>query len=888
MFGRMRKLEDFTAEIEAHLQLEIDRLREQGLSEDDARAAARRAFGNVLQAEERFYEQQRWNWWDHLRQDVRYGLRMLSRAPGFTAISILTIALGIGATTALFSVIDATLLRPLPYWQPEQLVKIEDDLPGVGSRNVGMSVPEWQDFQRSGIFAHVAPIGGGDVNLTGSTHPERVPFLVVTPDYFALLGVSPQFGFSFNTEDRTPGFTLEALISDGLWKRAFGADPKIVGRTLRLDNDAYRVVGVMPEGFHDPGRTAEERNTEIWLSAGFTAAPFPAPLRTRRLVQAAIARIAPGLTIDVAQRRLDATVAALQQQFPDAYPPQSGWTVRLVPLKESVVGNIRTSLLLLFGAVGLVLLISCVNVANLLLARASARSREMAVRQALGAARPRLVTQLLTESVVLSLIGGVVGLVLLFFARASLMPLLPDSLPRLNEIAIRWPVFLFALTGSLLAGAAFGLAPALHAGRPDLAHTLSQETRGSTASADRSRRWLVVTEIALSLVLTVSAGLLLRSFIDLLNLPLGFAPEKVMAVRTWLPVPNDPATDIYRTVQQEAPFLREVLRRARTLPRVEGAAIGDVASVPLGHSWRDLNPVPLSLEDHDQRATEAPLVNVSKVTPEYFHLLSMSLLRGRVFTDADIDTAPPVAVVNQSFATTYWLDDAPLGRRIRLQIPGDSSTLNWITVVGVIDDARTESLAEATPPQVYLSLYQRRAKDLAIFVRGPVDTAALPIALRAEVQSVNAELPVFGARQLDTLVSASLSERRFAMQVLALFALTTLFLAGLGVYGVISYLVSARTDEIRIRRALGAQSRDILSLVLRQGLGLAIAGTAAGILCAAVVSHLMAEQLYGVRPTDPLTFGSVALLLIAISLLACYSPARRALRVDSLISLRRD
>ena len=884
MFGRNRKLEDFISEIDAHLQLEVDRWRDLGLSEEDARAAARRAFGNVALTQERFYEQQRWNWWDHLRQDVRYGLRVLTRSPGFALISILTIALGIGATTALFSVVDATLLRSLPYRTPEQLVEIEDDLPGVGARNVGMSVPEWQDFQRSGIFDHIAPLGGGDVNLTGSAQPERVPFLVVTPDYFALLGVSAQRGNTFTLEDRSPGFTLEAVISDGLWKRAFAADPNIVGRVLRLDNDAYRVIGVMPVAFHDPGRTAEERNTEIWLSAGFSAAPFPAPLRTRRLLQAAIARIASGLTVDAAQRRIDATVAALQHQYPDAYPAQGAWRVRLVPLKESVTGNVRNSLLLLFGAVGLLLVISCVNVANLLLARASARRRELAVRQALGAASGRLVTQLLTESVVLSLIGGLVGLALLFVAQASLLRLLPDSLPRLNEISIRWPIFLFAFASSLIAGAAFGLAPAVQGGRPDLTRVLALEGRGSTASADRSRRWLVVTEVALSLVLSVAAGLLLRSFVDLLNVPLGFVPESVMAVRTWLPVPNDPATDVYRTPQQEAPFLGEVLRRARTLPRVEDAAIGDVASIPLGHTWRDVIRIPLNLEGRDPQAGPAPLVPVSRVTPGYFRLLGMTLLRGRLFTDADVDTAPAVAVVNQAFANTSWPDASPIGRRFQLPLAGNPSTLNWITVVGVLADARTESVLEPTTPRVYLCLYQRTAKDLTIFVRGQLDTAAIPIELRAEVQSVNPELPVFGARLLDDVVSASLLERRVSMQIVGLFALTTLFLAGLGVYGVMSYLVSARTHEIRIRRALGAQSRDILSMVLRQGLWLGSAGVAIGILGAAIVSRLMAEQLYSVRPTDPLTFAAVAVLLIGVSLLACYGPARRALRVDSLIS----
>jgi putative ABC transport system permease protein len=881
--GREKQEQEMNEELRDHIERQVAANVAAGMLPTEARRQAILQLGAVEGVKDGCREQRRGFWFETLLADLRYAARMLRNSPGFTAIAILTIALGIGATTAIFSVVDATLLHPLPYPHPEQLVGIEDDLPGVDARDVGMSVPELHDFQRSGIFEYVSTIGGGDVNLTGASQPERIRFLNVNPTYFAVLGVKPQLGRSFNPEDQTPGFTLEATLSDGLWKRAFAADPRILGKSLRLDNDLYTVIGVMPPGFHDPGRTAEERNTEIWLASGFAGPPAPPPLRKDHFLQASIARIKPGLTLAEAQIRVEAFVAALQKEYPDDYPSQSAWKVRLVPLKERVVGNVRQSLILLLGTVGLVLLIGCVNVANLLLARSSARGREMAVRQALGAARNRLIRQLLTESLFLSLLGGSIGFAILFVGKDFLLRFTPESLPRLNEVSMNWAVLLFALVISFAAGAIFGLAPALQAGRVDLISALKQESRGSTSSGEqaRTRRVLVVTEFALSLVLLVAAGLLLRSFWDLLNVRPGFNPQSVMAIRTWLPVPNDPATDIYGKVNQEAPFLREVLRRSHTLPGAEEAAIGDAGSVPLGHGWRDLRTFPLLLEGQENQANETPVVNRTTVTPEYFHLLGMTLLRGRIFSDQDNDTAPKVAVINDALARKFWPNQDALGKRFKR--PGDS---DWNTVIGVIADARTETLAETNAPEIYLSLYQRTAKDLAIFLRGRLDPAAIPTQVREQVQSVDSELPVFGAQMLTEAMAESLAERRFSMEMVALFAFTALLLAGLGIYGVISFLVSERTHEIGIRLALGAQKQNILSLILRQGLTLAIAGALMGMVGAVIVAHLMAGLLYGVRPTDPLTFAGVAALLIGVALLACYIPARRALNVDPIVALR--
>ncbi|MGC2400836.1 MAG: ABC transporter permease [Acidobacteriaceae bacterium] len=870
-------------EMEEHIALQAAENLRVGMSPSEAHRQAVLKFGAREGVRENYHAEQGLPFLENLLQDVRYGTRLLRKSPGFAAVAVLTMALGIGATTAIFSLVDATLLHPLSYPSPEQLVRIEDDLPGIRAQDAGISIPEWKDLERSGIFQSVVLHGFGSVNLTGSSQPSRIQFEPVTPGYFALLGVKPELGQTFNPKDPTPGFTLDVVISDGLWKRGFGGDPKIVGRSLRLDNDLYRVIGVMPAGFHDPGRTPGQRNTELWAASGFAADPAPPPIRSSRLLLETVGRLKPGLTIAAAQSRLDALVASLQKQFPQDYPVESAWRVRLVPLKESVFGNVRQSLILLLGAVGLVLLIGCVNVANLLLARASRRGREMAVRQALGAARTRLVRQLLTESLLLSLLGGIAGLVILFCAKGALLQMLPESLPRLHDISINWSVMLFALSASVLAGTIFGLAPALHVGRLDLSRMLRVEGRGSRGSREQTkmRHLLVVTEFALSLVLMIASGLLLRSFWELFKVPLGFNPQRVMAVRLWLPVPNDPKTDIYGSAAKEAPFLRELLRRGRTLPGVQEVALGLDASIPLNH---DRNPSPLILEGREVQSRQSALVEQSDVSPEYFHLLEIALVRGRLFSDLDNEKAPQVAVINQAMARTYWPDGDALGKRLKVKPSSES----WITVIGIIANARTESLADAGVPQIYLSSYQTKPKELAIFLRGQLDPAAIPAEVRALVQSVNPELPVYGAQTLADALSASLAARRLLMEIVAAFAATALLLAALGIYGVISYIVSERTRDIGIRLALGARRENILEMVLRQGLALAISGAAVGLVGALIASHLMAGLLYGVRPTDPLTFLGVTLLLTIVALAACYIPARRAMRINPLIALRYD
>ena len=882
-------------EIAEHLAFQTEANVRAGMLPTEARRQAAIKFGAAQTIRESHHDEQSLPFFENLLFDLRYAVRMLLRSPGFSFIVIATMALGIGATTAIYSVIDATLLHPLPYPNPGELIHVEDDLPGIGAQDVGTSIPEWRDLESSGIFQSVAVAGhGADVNLTGGAQPERLGFKAVTPNYFAVLGVSAQLGRTFDPRDVTPGYNLEVVLSDGLWRKEFGADPRIIGRTLRLDNDDYHVVGVMPRGFRDQGSTSNEQNVDLWLGAGYSGLPFPPPQRTLRLRRAVIARLKPGLSVAVAQQRLDALVASLKKQYPAEYPPQAAWTVRLIPMSESVVGGFSHSLILLFGAVGLVLLIGCVNVANLLLARASGRSREIAVRQALGARRTRLIRQLLTETLLLFLLGGIAGFGVLFGAQRLLMRLIPESLPHLNAITVGWGVLVFAVAVSVAAGTIFGVAPAWVMSRVDLMGTLRQEGRGSSGSSGRSRarQILVVSELGLSLVLMVAAGLLLRSFWDLFKVQPGFNPERAMAVQTWLPGPNDPSMDVYRTATQESVLVREILRRGRTLPGTEEVAVGDLSSLPLGHGRGALNRMPIIREGLETKENQAPLIDNSIVSPEYFHLLGMPLLRGRLFNDRDLEDTPRVAVINQAAARTFWPGQDPVGKRVHLilQNTGNRELLNtgpppWTTIIGVIADARIESLADAVTPHIYSSVYQRPTKDVVIFLRGQLDLSAIPAQMRQQIQSIDPNLPVFHAQTLEEVLSDSLSVRRFAMEMVAAFAITALLLAGLGIYGTISYVVNEQRREIAIRLALGAQRGNILKMVLLRGLGLAIAGAGLGVAGGLIVSHLMAGLLYGVSPTDLPTFAGVTVVLTTVALAASYIPALRAMRLDPITTL---
>lgn len=820
---------------------------------------------------------------DVLIKNIRYGIRSLMRQPAFTAVAIVTLALGIGANTAIFSVVNAVLLRPLPFPHPEQLVLVRDDLSGQQLENVGMSVNELQDLQQSsGVFDQISAVWPVDANLTGSDRPERIELLAVSPNYFSLLGATAQLGRVFGPEDQAAGFAEGVVISDGLWRRLFGSDPNVLGRKIRADNDVYTIVGVMPPGFRHPGQTLRNE-VEMWGTAGFSANPFGPPVRSQRMLPGAIGRLKPGLNLQQAQGQLDAFVGRLREQFPKEYPPEAGWQVRLLATQEKLVGSVRTTLMFLLAAVGCVLLIGCVNIANLLLAKSSARQREMGIRVALGASRRHLVVQLLTESLLLALCGGGLALLSVTWLVSLLLKLVPTNIPRLNEVGFDLSMLVFAFGISVLTGFLFGLFPALQASRPDILAGLKDGSKGSGSGVRqvRFRNALVVAEFALSLVLLIGAGLLLRSFFQLLNVNPGFDPHNALVARIWLPVPNNPELDPYRPVTKRVTFVREVLRRAAALPGVEYAAVGGGNGVPLIGPH---NKGGFTIEDRQDEGSNLPLAQVDSVSADYFRVLRAPLVRGRFFADSDDDQSPRVALIDETMAARLWPAADPIGKR--LKFGGRSSKAPWMTVVGIVGNIKTDGFDQPDQPHLYISILQNPGYAMAVYLRTGTGPESLAQPLREQVQAVDPNLPVFGVQGLEQVVASSLANRRFAVQMIGLFGSVALVLAGIGIYGVMSYAVTQRTHEIGIRLALGAQARDVLKLVVRQGLTLAVIGVVIGLAAAFTLTRLISSLLFGVSATDPLTFSIIAVLLTGVALLACYIPARRATKVDPLVALR--
>jgi predicted permease len=879
LFGPGRADRELARELSAHLTLLADEFQRRGMSIEDARLEARRAFGGVEQAKELHREERSVLWLEQALQDLRYAFRSLLKTPGFAAIAILTLALGIGANIAIFTVVNAVLLRPLPFQHPEQLVRVFDDLRGAGAQDVGMSVPELQDLRdRSGAFERISAVWTVSNALSGGDHSDRIEMLGTGFDYFQILGVNAALGRVYGPQDAVPGFSEAAVISDGLWKRQFGGDRNVIGRRIRLDEDGYTIVGVVPPDFRHPGKTLAG-DVEVWLAAGMAADPMPMPIvRDRRLVPGAIARLKPGLTIQQAQLRLNALVAQLTKIYPKEYPAATKWSLRLEPVQESLTGSVRPTLIVLFAAVGFVLLMVAVNMANLLVARSSVRMRELAIRQALGASRARLIRQLLTESAMLSLAGGLAAILVLTLTKTSLLALMPADLPRLAEVQFDARVIGLACALSLLTGILFGLTPALHASRTDPNQDLKEGTRGGTASLrqNRFRGALVATEVALSVVLLSGAGILLHSFWNTLRVNPGFDPNGLLVTRIWIPSPNNPKANRYLTAPPLAAFSREVLRQVRMLPGIQDAAMGGDNSVPFVRNTFALRPFLLPDDpDSNQKQRSA---EVASVNPDFFRAVRTPLLRGRVFTEADTDTTKPVILVNESFAKRY-LSGHDIGMRMNYD------RKDW-EIVGVVGDVRDDGLDTPVAPRIYRALYQDAdSNELAVFLRSASDSG-LKQAVTRIVHAVDPELPVYGVRTMPEMMAASLARRRFSLFLMAVFGALALFLASIGIYGVMAYAVSQRAQEFSIRMALGADARDILLLALRPGVVLTLAGVALGLAAALGTTRLMASLLFGVSPADPITFLAVSVSLALVALLACWIPARRAVRIQPVVALR--
>ena len=597
---------------------------------------------------------------DNFLQDVRFAFRLLRKSPAFTAVAILTLALGVGANTAIFSIVNAVLLRALPFSHPDRLVKIVANNRGVGAQDIGFSVPELDDLRtRAGVFDQVSATLGGDCNLTGSERPQRLEMQIVSPNYFSMLGTSAHIGRVFGPGDDVPGFAEAIVISDSLWARGFGRDPKILGRRLQLDTDPYTIVGVLPPGFRHPGSTVAT-DVEVWTAAGYKAAPFPKPVRSARVAAGAIGLLKPGISREQAQSRLNAFASQLRAEYATDYPAGSDWSIEAESLQESLVGNVRPMLLVLMGAVVLIILLASVNVANLLLARASGRQREMAVRLAIGASRARMTRQLLTESMILSLVSGIVG-VLTAMAALHFVQFLPARIPRLAEVQVDWTVLGFALLVSLLAGLGFGLVPALQSSKAEIAVAIREGAQGSGTSGktNRLRGVLIASESALAVVLMVGAGLLLRTFWGLLQENPGFNPSRIVAANLWLPIPNNPDLDRYAKPEILNSFVREAVRRVGALPGVDLASM--TTDLPVTHlSVRS----PINIEDRPDESRKGLFSEITGVTPEYFKVLQASLVRGRFFAEDDDTGKQPVVIVDESTARTFWPDRDPIGRRL--------------------------------------------------------------------------------------------------------------------------------------------------------------------------------------------------------------------------------
>ncbi len=820
-----------------------------------------------------------------LLQDIRYGFRMFVKHPGFTLVAVFTLALGIGANTAIFSAIKAVLFDALPYPDAAQLMVANASNVEKGFARFGASYQDLEDWQKQNtVFAGLAAYQINSANLTGGAEPRRVQYAQVTANLFSVLGVSALAGRAFAPDEAQPGKDRVVVLSHAFWQEQFGGQQNVVGSSLTLGGKPVTVIGIAPPGFAFP-----DADTQMWKPIGMT--PDQSGSRGSRWL-ATIARLKSGVTVAQAQTEMSAIAARLAAQYPAS---NKGWGVLIEPYQELLVSDVRRQLLLLWGAVGLVLLIACANVANLLLARAAERTRELAVRAALGAGRARLMRQLLVESLLLSLAGCALGLVLAEFSLDGLRQLLSELLPRAQQLTLDVQMLSYSVGLALAAGLGVGLLPAFKASRIQLTEAIKDGARDSTnAGGQRLRGVLVAGEVALAVVVLVGAGLLIRSFVALLNVNPGFDPTNVLTLRIAPPFALNPAGKDEATIIKEimaeklkaSAFYRELLERLKTLPGVVSA--GAVNRLPLtGNWWTESFAIEGRRPVNSQDMLSA---NGRAVLPGYFQTMGVPLLQGRALAETDNETAVPAVVINQTAARRYWGEANPIGQRLTLDEAGNAAP-HWFTVVGVVGDERHNQLEVEPRPLLYFTMAQSRSGfgfdwGLDIVIKTQTEPLALSSAVRRQVLALNPNLPVFNVNSLEELVVRNLAQRRSVMWLLGALAATALLLAAVGIYGVLSYAVSRRTREIGIRLALGAQSRNISALIIRQGMTLVAIGTALGVAGALALTRLLKSLLFGVTATDSLTFVLVTSILILVALLACWLPTRRATKVDPLVALR--
>jgi putative ABC transport system permease protein len=794
-----------------------------------------------------------------LLQDLRYGARMFMKNPMSTVVAIITLALGIGANTAIFSVINAVLLRPLPYPDSGQLVRLWESNLEANIPSFSVTYLTFLDWrEQNQVFTEMAAYREDGFNLTGAAEPERVIGARVTSDFFSMLGVNPTTGRAFLPEEDRPGQGRVVILSQEFYKRRFAAGTNAVGEQLQIDGQPHTIVGIMPAGFNFP-----QTETEVWIPYALDPAQYNRQAHFLRV----IARLKPGVVIDQALADMNNIAAGLEQTYPDS---NKGWRVILLSLHESISGNVRLALYVLFGAVGLVLAIACANVANLLLARATSRSKEIAVRAALGASRLRLVRQLLTESMLLSLIGGVCGLLLASWGISLLISLNPTNLPRLNEIQIDKPILGFTLLISLLTGLIFGSAPAWQATRNRLNETLKDGSRSSTGSGKRLGNILVIVEVSLALMLMIGAGLLIRSFIRLREVDPGFNAAQTLTMELNLSLSK------YPKAEQRAGLVKQAVERIGELPGVE--SVGVTHRLPLkGNSGSGFviegQPPPTSSTDNG--------TNFRSVSADYFQALGMTLVSGRTFTAKENWESSGAAIINETLARRSWPDQDPLGQRIKMgpQRP-------WLTVVGIVADVKESGLTEAADSGLYLPYIERPSASMTLVIRTTSEPLALAAAVRNQILTVDKDQAVSNISTLGQLLDQTVAQPRFNTLALLIFAATALILSALGIYSVIAYTVTQRTREIGIRLALGAGRRDVLAMVIRQGMGLALAGVGIGMIAAFALNRLIANLLFNVSTSDLTTFLVMPLILTGVALVACLVPARRATKVDPMVALR--